>query len=190
MPGLHLALAASLIFLYYLPSAASLLARGASVFRQAELHPGSKILMYLVYLLFFGLSLHSFNPPSASWLNYLGLAPAAAGVLLHYHSIRALGSSYSAGTKLKAGGLLVTSGPYSLCRHPLYSSAGLFFPGLALLLFSPASLVACGLVFAYLAYRIGVEERLLHRKFGRAYAAYSKKVPATAFGWIGKKLVQ
>lgn len=66
---------------------------------------------------------------------------------------------------------LITSGPYRLVRHPIYS--GIL---LALLVTSLATnaflLVACVAMGAYFTYSATVEERLLASSFPAAYAAY------------------
>ncbi len=168
---------------YYLPS----LAARFSLKRGAEEHFASKAAMYSAYSIFFIVSFAVFiSSPAPSLLNFLGIPFALAGIALHFFALRSLGPSYSAGTEFKPGGGLVTRGVYGFCRHPIYSAAGLFFTGLSLMLFSAASLASLALVFAYLSYRIRVEERLLRRRYGRAYAVFAKKVPSTVFGAVAK----
>ncbi len=182
--------AVALFFLYYFPSLRARL----SAPRGREEHLASKLLMYAVYSFFFLLSFSSF--PSAGtflpFFSFAGILLALAGVLLHWRAISSLGGAYAAGTEFKPGQKLVTTGVFSFCRHPVYSAAGLFFLGLALLLLTPASLAAYFLVLAYLSYRMRVEEKFLRKKFGKEYDAYSKKVPATILGrsliFFSKKL--
>jgi protein-S-isoprenylcysteine O-methyltransferase Ste14 len=176
-----LAAAASLTLAYYAPSAAATLSGHGG----GEMHWPSRLAMYATYGFFFAASTADFiSSGASSAINYLGFLPAAAGLVLHFKSVRGLGRSYSAGITFSKKPRLVTTGVYAIARHPLYSSAALFFLGLAVLLLSTASLVAYALVVAYLAYRVRVEETILRKKFGKPYETYARAVPSTVFGWL------
>ncbi len=176
-----LLIVAGLSAAYYFPSLLARLKNRSG----PEQHWPSKAAMYATYFLYYAASLaflHTNEP--AGWINYLGLLAALAGVVLHYLAVSGLGDAYSAGIKFSKKPRLVTTGVFGLARHPLYSASALFFLGLTVLLFSQYSVAAYALVVAYLAYRVNVEEKLLRAKFGKQYANYSKKVPATVFGWL------
>ncbi len=73
---------------------------------------------------------------------------------------------------------LVTSGPYRVCRNPLYAVLMFFlFPGLALLLNSWIILTTS--LVGYLVFRkfIHEEEELLERLFGEDYRHYRDITP-------------
>jgi protein-S-isoprenylcysteine O-methyltransferase Ste14 len=77
------------------------------------------------------------------------------------------------------GGRLVTRGPYSLVRHPLYAASILFvLPGVALL--SRSWLLLPMPAVAYIGARIFIsaEERELHHRFGEAFEEYRKRTNA------------
>ena len=89
---------------------------------------------------------------------------------------RVWSSLYIAGRKTKS---LVTTGPYSLCRNPLYlfSLIGAIGVGLATeTLFIPA-LLAVGFAFYY-PWVIRSEERRLRETHGEAFEAYCRTTPA------------
>lgn len=73
---------------------------------------------------------------------------------------------------------LITTGPYSLCRNPLYIGtfmlsigAGLCFENLLMLLLVPAIIIPVHLIV------IQMEEAHLEGVFGEQYRAYKQKVP-------------
>lgn len=72
---------------------------------------------------------------------------------------------------------LVTTGPYSFSRHPMYTGWTMLYAGFALLrnngwiaLFLPA-------VIATTHWGIHREEQSLEREFGEEYRAYRRRVP-------------
>jgi protein-S-isoprenylcysteine O-methyltransferase Ste14 len=72
---------------------------------------------------------------------------------------------------------LVTSGPYQIARHPIYSSYLLIFSGLLVLHPTAPMLVVTCLWLAVTLMRIRFEERVLSEAFP-AYTAYRRRVGA------------
>ena len=71
---------------------------------------------------------------------------------------------------------LVTSGPFALCRNPMYLGHLIFLLGLALSLRSwPAAAIALGTA-AWLQFRVLRDERRLGERFGEAYMQYRSRV--------------
>lgn len=82
--------------------------------------------------------------------------------------------------KLRAGpGILVTDGPYSVVRHPLYLGSFLAGLGLCVIFGSPgfAALFAASYLLVHISIA-GHEERSLLRVWPVEYRAYSERVPA------------
>ena len=72
---------------------------------------------------------------------------------------------------------LVTSGPYALVRHPIYTAMFLMMIALAVGLGHVARLfIAVPLYALGTAIRVRVEERLLRSAFSPAYEEYAKRV--------------
>jgi protein-S-isoprenylcysteine O-methyltransferase Ste14 len=73
---------------------------------------------------------------------------------------------------------LVTDGPYSICRNPLY--VGTFCMGLSVAAFLQSITFLVGFIFAtyvYLATTVPVEERRLAERFPESFAQYCQTVP-------------
>jgi protein-S-isoprenylcysteine O-methyltransferase Ste14 len=74
-------------------------------------------------------------------------------------------------------GKLITSGPFALCRNPIYSSMIVFIiPSLAVIFHS--GLILSIAVVLYIGFRISIhgETNLLRRLFGEEYDDYEKSV--------------
>ncbi len=100
----------------------------------------------------------------------LGLGIAGIGA-----AGRAWATSYISGQKLKR---LVTTGPYSLCRNPLYFFSMLLGVGFGFCTETFTVPLLVVVVMAILHYfQIRNEERRLHDAFGSDYASYVADVP-------------
>jgi len=107
------------------------------------------------------------------------VALAIASNLLCVRSVQTLGKQWTYAARLVQGHELITSGPYSFVRNPIY--LGMF--GL---------LVATGMVFdrwwalagSVILFLIGneirirAEEKLLRESFGQRFEEYARRVPA------------
>jgi protein-S-isoprenylcysteine O-methyltransferase Ste14 len=94
-------------------------------------------------------------------------------------AIRTLGEQWSLAARVVEGHKLVTKGPYSIVRNPIYT-------GMFGMLLATGLAVShwIGLVIAIVIFAIGTfirvrsEERLLREMFGPEFDAYARKVPA------------
>jgi protein-S-isoprenylcysteine O-methyltransferase Ste14 len=88
---------------------------------------------------------------------------------------RTLGQHYSYALETKSEQKMVTSGPFSRIRHPLYSAHNLFNLGM-IFLTAYVPLIIFAIVGVPLTYvRIKNEERMMVRKFGTDYEQYMKR---------------
>ncbi|UWZ84173.1 methyltransferase family protein [Occallatibacter riparius] len=89
-----------------------------------------------------------------------------------------LGANWSGRATVKAGHELITSGPYAVARHPIYT--GLLTACVGSMIASGEWRCVLGLVMVTLALaiKIGQEERLMLETFPQAYAAYRQRVKA------------
>jgi protein-S-isoprenylcysteine O-methyltransferase Ste14 len=104
---------------------------------------------------------------------------AFLSVWLVLSAIRTLGKQWALNARLLEGHALITSGPFSLMRHPIYT-------GMLGMLLATGMVVSeawgLGLALAFflagLAIRVRAEERLLAHAFGPAFEEYRRAVPA------------
>jgi protein-S-isoprenylcysteine O-methyltransferase Ste14 len=102
-------------------------------------------------------------------LTAIGAALAVVGITFAIWAARSLGASLTPFPKPLGTGL-VTSGPFAIVRHPIYTGGLAFFAGYALLASVPA-LVLTALLGLLWVGKMRVEERLLTTAYDD-YAAY------------------
>ncbi|HLX31942.1 MAG TPA: isoprenylcysteine carboxylmethyltransferase family protein [Gaiellaceae bacterium] len=103
----------------------------------------------------------------------IGLALFGAGLLFAVWARLHIGRNWGTPMTEKDEPELVTSGPYRLVRHPIYSGILAAGVGTAVAL-SWWWLVAAGLAAAYFVYSAVAEERFLTTRFPDAYPAYER----------------
>lgn len=107
-------------------------------------------------------------------LRWLGAALTAAGFGLVLWSGIALGRFYSPDVTLQHEHRLITTGLYSVLRHPRYLGVLLATLGLALLYRSWAGLGLFAPMLGIVLFRIHDEEALLQQTFGAEWEAYCR----------------
>ncbi|PPA70628.1 methyltransferase family protein [Jeotgalibacillus proteolyticus] len=109
-------------------------------------------------------------------LQAAGFLLFATGVLLRYWGIIHLKNQFTRHVTVRDGDEIVSSGPYRILRHPLYT--GLLFIGIGMALFftSIFSAIVGGFILAsVLLKRIRYEEKLLISKFGSDYEEWMNR---------------
>lgn len=109
---------------------------------------------------------------------WIGALVTACGLLFSVWGRVHLGTNWSQAVTVKEGHELITSGPYSVVRHPIYTGLLTGFLGTAIARGEWRGLVAVLLVFAVLWWKLEQEERWMRDEFGDSYAAYSRRVAA------------
>jgi protein-S-isoprenylcysteine O-methyltransferase Ste14 len=117
-------------------------------------------------------------PVLPSWARYAGILLVPPGLYLCFRSMLLL-TSRGRGLPISALGptRLVTEGPYSVFRHPIYTGYAYCAAGAGLLCGS-AGIVLAALLFTVIWFNTWVrlyEEPVLYRRFGADYRAYRKK---------------
>ena len=118
------------------------------------------------------------------WLNHgrLRLEPWALPLLAWGYLQYRLAGRY----RLRLGGggpgmdnppeRLVTSGPFALCRNPMYLGHLIFLAGLALSLHSWAAAALALATAGWFQFRVRRDERRLAERFGEPYMQYCSRV--------------
>jgi protein-S-isoprenylcysteine O-methyltransferase Ste14 len=118
----------------------------------------------------------AFNGHAATndpWLQGIGLALFLLGLALAIWARLYLGRNWGMPMSRKVDPELVTTGPYSSIRHPIYSGIILAMVGTAVAV-SLYWLAAVVLVGGYFIYSALVEERLMSGLFPDAYLEYKR----------------
>jgi protein-S-isoprenylcysteine O-methyltransferase Ste14 len=110
---------------------------------------------------------------SSPWLQGIGLGVFVLGLALAIWARVYLGRNWGMPMSQKVDPELVTTGPYSSVRHPIYSGIILAMIGttIAVSLYWLAGVVVIG---AYFLYSAIVEERSMARLFPDAYPGYKR----------------
>jgi protein-S-isoprenylcysteine O-methyltransferase Ste14 len=105
-------------------------------------------------------------------VRWLGVALVAIGGPLRIAPVFVLGTRFSGLVAIQPGHQLVTTGMYSVIRHPSYLGLLLMMLGWGLAFRSAIGVLLGALLIAPLAARMNAEERLLQSQFGGEYDAY------------------
>ncbi len=116
--------------------------------------------------------------PSAEWPFWLGALLTVGGLLFAIWARLHLGRNWSGTVTIKKGHELITSGPYALVRHPIYTGLLLAFLGSAVALGEWRGVLALALATGALWRKLRLEERWMRLQFGDAYRMYSRRVAA------------
>jgi protein-S-isoprenylcysteine O-methyltransferase Ste14 len=168
--GLVFAVGWAVFWLYWL-LAATATKRGHMQWSR-ELRIRALIVVIVIVLIRLG-AFRSYSHNANPWLAAVGLALFVLGLGLAIWARLHIGRNWGAPMTRKDEPELVTSGPYRLVRHPIYTGILVAGVGTAVAL-SWFWLVAVGLAGIYFIYSATVEERYLSRQFPEAYPAYRR----------------
>ena len=111
-------------------------------------------------------------------LQIIAVLLSISSVFLTMSAIRELGKQWSLEARLVEGHKLVTTGPYNLVRHPIYTAMLGMLIATGIVLSNWAVLMVAVIVFLIGTFiRTRFEERLLSEAFGEEFARWKSKVP-------------
>ena len=116
--------------------------------------------------------------PVATWTFPVAAILTAIGLAFAVWARRCLGANWSGTVTIKQDHELVTSGPYALARHPIYTGLLLAFVGTAIAIGEWRGVLAVVLVMLAFWRKLRIEEHWMCEQFGDVYRAYSRRVRA------------
>jgi protein-S-isoprenylcysteine O-methyltransferase Ste14 len=116
--------------------------------------------------------------PLAIWPAALGAALTFAGLVFCVWARFVLADNWSDFVQLKRDHELIVDGPYRWVRHPIYTGLLLMFAGTALAVGEWRGVLAVAIAAASFWRKLRLEESVMRRQFGDAYARYAERVPA------------
>jgi len=109
----------------------------------------------------------------------LTMALAVGSVWFVSAAVRTLGKQWSITARVLEGHKLVTEGPYSVVRNPIYTGMFGMLLATGIAISSWIGLLTAIVVFVIgTAIRVRSEEKLLRGAFGQEFEAYARRVPA------------
>jgi protein-S-isoprenylcysteine O-methyltransferase Ste14 len=136
---------------------------------------GLACLLLLVSYLLNPAWVHWATAPWPGWVRAAGVMLSAACLPLIYWLFRHLGKNVTDTVALRDDHRLVTTGPYRLVRHPLYTAGSMLWLGILL----ATTLWVLLFVFipglCLLVWRTRTEEANLAARFGDEYRAYAER---------------
>ncbi|HEY1800127.1 MAG TPA: isoprenylcysteine carboxylmethyltransferase family protein [Terriglobales bacterium] len=116
--------------------------------------------------------------PSTLWSFCIGAAVTVVGLLFAVWARRHLASNWSSAVTIKQDHELITSGPYALVRHPIYTGILAGFLGTAIALSQLRGVIGFVMIFIVLWAKLRLEEEWMRSQFGETYAAYAQRTAA------------
>jgi protein-S-isoprenylcysteine O-methyltransferase Ste14 len=116
--------------------------------------------------------------PQSIWLFWLGAAVTTAGLLFAVWARAHLGRNWSRSVTIKQDHELITSGPYAVVRHPIYTGILTGFVGMAMAIGQVRGLIVVALIFLAFWLKFRMEEQWMRSQFGETYAAYAHHTAA------------
>jgi protein-S-isoprenylcysteine O-methyltransferase Ste14 len=116
--------------------------------------------------------------PQGYWPFWLGAAITVAGLLFAVWARVHLGRNWSRSVTIKEGHELITTGPYGVVRHPIYTGILTGFLGMAIAISQVRGFIVVVLVFFAFWLKFRMEEKWMRSQFGETYAAYARQTAA------------
>jgi len=116
--------------------------------------------------------------PVGLWPFWLGAAVTVAGLLFAVWAREHLGRNWSRSVTIKQDHELITTGPYSLVRHPIYTGILAGFLGTAIALSQVRGVMVVVLIFLVFWAKLRLEEEWMRSQFGETYATYIRHTAA------------
>jgi protein-S-isoprenylcysteine O-methyltransferase Ste14 len=116
--------------------------------------------------------------PSGLWSFCIGAAVTVAGLLFAVWARQHLATNWSNSVTIKQDHELITTGPYALVRHPIYTGILTGFLGTAITLSQVRGAIGFVVLFISFWAKLRTEEQWMRSQFGETYATYAHQTAA------------
>jgi protein-S-isoprenylcysteine O-methyltransferase Ste14 len=116
--------------------------------------------------------------PVGLWPFWLGVAVTIAGLMFAVWAREHLGRNWSGSVTIKQGHELITTGPYAMVRHPIYTGILTGFLGMAIAISQVRGFIVFVLIFLVYWTKLRMEEQWMRSQFREAYATYAHQTAA------------
>ena len=116
--------------------------------------------------------------PRNMWSAGIGAALTYAGLIFAVWARLTLGTNWSGIVTVKRDHQLITTGPYRLVRHPIYSGLLLAILGTAIAIGTPGGFAAVLVAVIGWRWKWRTEEEFMVQEFGEEYERYRRQTPA------------
>jgi protein-S-isoprenylcysteine O-methyltransferase Ste14 len=116
--------------------------------------------------------------PTGFWSFWLGATVLVAGLLFAVWAREHLGRNWSSSVTIKQGHELITTGPYAVVRHPIYTGILAGILGSAIAISQLRGFIALVLFFLIFRRKLRMEEQWMRSEFGETYATYAHQTAA------------
>lgn len=121
-------------------------------------------------------SLHPSPLFSGKWFEILAITMMVSGLAMRWYPVAYLGKQFTVNVAIIEGHRLITTGPYSLVRHPSYTGLLVIFAALAIHSNHPVGLIALTIpLLVAVGNRIRIEEKAMAEAFGSEYEEYRSR---------------
>jgi protein-S-isoprenylcysteine O-methyltransferase Ste14 len=139
---------------------------------------GVASLALIAFLVLFGINppwMEVLTVPLPDWLRWAGVPLGALSFALYGWSQAALGSAWSPHLQTREKQSLVTTGPYTRMRHPVYLALLGFLVAITLVSANWFFIALLLVSIVVLALRIPKEEQMMIEEFGGEYREYMQR---------------
>ncbi len=116
--------------------------------------------------------------PVGFWPFWLGVAVTIPGLLFAVWAREHLGRNWSRSVTIKQDHELITTGPYAMVRHPIYTGILAGFLGTAMAISQVRGFLVFLLIFLVFWIKLHMEEQWMRSQFGETYATYAHHTAA------------
>jgi protein-S-isoprenylcysteine O-methyltransferase Ste14 len=134
------------------------------------IYVGIQLVLFVVYFL----PIQNININLPEWLRYSGLLMLILGLVLALVALLQINTKLSPFPTPVTSGKLITTGAYSIARHPIYASVLAITLGYAIYTVSLFKFVIFVLLWMLFYFKSKYEEQLLLEKFSH-YSDYKQK---------------